>query len=54
MPKKDKAAVPDWKPAKDATPGNYGEAVSEAARTKPKPTAEPTRHGDGQAHQGPR
>jgi hypothetical protein len=54
MPKKDKMSGPSWKPAKDSTQGNYGQAVSEAARTKPKPTAKPMEHGDGQAHQGPK
>ena len=53
MPKKDKARGPDWKPAKDATPGDYGQAVSEAAKTKPKPP-QPVPHADGQAHQGPK
>ena len=53
MPKKDKTTGPSWKPAKESE-GNYGQAVSEAARTKPKPSARPTPHGDGQAHQGPR
>ena len=54
MPKKDKSTGPEWKPAKDQVEGNYGQAVSEAARTKPKPSARPMPHGDGQAHQGPR
>lgn len=28
---------PSWKPAKSSTTGNYGKAVSEAAKSKPKP-----------------
>ena len=28
---------PSWKPDKSTTEGNYGQAVSEAARGKPKP-----------------
>ena len=64
MPKKDKVTGPDWKadkstgpewkPDKDATQSNYGQAVSEAANTKPKPSAKPRPHADGQAHQGPK
>ena len=49
-----KAGGPSWKPDKDSIQGNYGEAVSEAASTKPKPTAKPMEHADGQAHQGPK
>jgi hypothetical protein len=49
-----KGPGPSWKPPKDSTEGNDGQAVSEAARTKPKPSAKPKPHGDGQAHQGPK
>ena len=54
MPKKDKAKGPSWKPPKDSVDGPYGDVVSDAATTKPKPSAKPTPHLDGQAHQGPK
>ena len=44
MAGKAKGAGPSWKPDKSTTEGNYGEAVSDAAKAKPKPatpSAEP-------------